>query len=199
MTSKMKIHDIAGTGYSSSVAGREEPTSTAKQRSWPGRPRKALAALLQHAGLAVVPNLAESSLPPPGSTTNAAPLARPSPSEAHPSPSGAGCPDLGLATAGGHLRHGAPPRDTFARHHRTTANRPPDRCRPRSTAARDKEGPNPLSLARGMEGRHRRRSPGFARRPLPAEEKGGGGKGGRWEKGDASSPSGGREGLLSSV
>jgi hypothetical protein len=105
---------------------------------------------------------------------------RPSPSRARPSPSGA-CPDLGQAEAGEPFASRTPRRTD------TIIPAPPSRARPLAPEVHRRPGkldPDPLSGRGERQGRHRRRRPGFARRPLPAAVTGGvvegEGKGRRW-------------------
>jgi hypothetical protein len=139
----VEVHDIAETGDSSFAAAWEEHTFTDKRRSstgqsnrgtigpWPPGPRrarKALAVLLQHAGHAAVPILAESS---PVATTFR--KHDEFSAQARPNPYGTqGCPDHCQATTGNHHRNMAPA--TRHRHHPAM----PDCCCSRSAAARDR-------------------------------------------------------------
>jgi hypothetical protein len=118
-----------------------------------------------------------SSSTPAERTTKRSDPARQSPSGPARAHLGPGLPDRGQAAVGGHQRRAVPRparhRETPPHHHLPAV---PDRGLPRGTAARDEQGPDPLSKVRVEAGRRRRRRQGFARRPQPAATtKGGGG------------------------
>jgi hypothetical protein len=190
----MKAHDIAGTGtVAHSRAGgthlhrrrsavvdrteRQEHTRPILARPDPNGPVKHPQLCCNTRATPPSLRLAKPSPPPPGGAAERRRPGPPKPIWARPSPSGA----RGAQTLQGGSRRPPPrswrPADPTPQHHLHPAA--PARSFPRGTAAREREGPDPLSWARGKEGRRRRRRPGFARRPLPAAATEGRGRGRR--------------------